>query len=119
MFHYVHLSPGRGVLICPAHSQSGTVHSELLHTFRETCFSIRQTLWGRVEEGVTCVESDSESDDWDDDEEEDIKDETSLTFSPFAPRVSNVLEHGVLIQCGIQNTEKQKNSPLLNYWVVG
>lgn len=121
MFHYVHLTPGEGVLLCPAHSQPGTVHSELLHAFRETCFSVRQTLWGRVEEGVTCVESDSdESDNWDDDDdEEDIKEETVSTSSPFAPRASDVVEHGVLIQCGIHNTEKQKSSPLLNYWVVG
>ncbi len=68
---------------------------------------------------MTCVESDSESDDWDNDEEEDIKKEMLLPSSPFAPRVSDVVEHGVLIQCGIHNAEKHKNSPLLNYWVVG
>ncbi len=106
-------------MLCPTHFQPGPVHSELLHTFRETSLTLRQTLWGRVEAGVTCVESDSESDDEWEEEEEDTKNDKMPAVSPFSPQASSVVEHGILVQCGIHSVEKHKSSPVLNYWVVG
>lgn len=66
---------------------------------------------------MASVESDSDSEDWDDDEE--IKTEKEKIIPPFAPQATFVLEQGVLIQCGIQGPEKHKSSPTLNYWVIG
>ena len=115
LFHYLHLSLGRGVILCPAHTTPpGPVQTELLHTFRETCLTLHESLWGRVEEGVCGVESESDSDGWDSDEEVE-----KSSASPFAPRLSSVIERGVLMQCGIYHPERHKTTPTLNYWVVG
>ena len=90
---------------------------------------MRRVLRGRVMEGVSCVESDSDSDesDWEDEEEiEGIerefvkKKEEKALESPFAPLASSVVEHGVLFHCKPSSPDKhQKQPPTLNYWVVG
>lgn len=137
LLHYVNLSPGRGALICPTYATPPKpVQSELLQCFQQTCLFVRKILRGRAAEGVACIESDSESDDdWSDeyDEEEEgewngrggvakarskkVKEEAS----PFAPRASSVIEHGVLLHCSPSSTDKHKKqaTPTLHYWVVG
>ena len=76
-------------------------------------------LYGQLEEGVCGVDSDSDSDDWESDDDEDDSLRVKVSVSPFAPRVSSVIEHGVLLQCGIHSLEKPRNIPTFNYWVVG
>ena len=105
-------------MLCPAHpTPPGSVQSELIHVFHETILTIREVLYGKLEEGVCGVDSDSDLDDWESDDDED--DRIKESVSPFTPRVSSVIEHGVLLQCGIHSLEKPRNIPTLNYWVVG
>ena len=82
-------------------------------------------------EGVKCVESDSESEEeynWSEEDEwsggdystkERAKKKEEL--SPFAPRASSVIEHGVLLHCTPSSPDKHKkqSAPTLCYWVVG
>lgn len=118
MLHYVHLTCGRGVMLCPTYpAPPGPVQSELIRVFQETVLTIRELLYGQLEDGLNGVDSESDSDDWSSDHDEDTSDEE--TASPFAPRVSSVIEHGVLLQCGIHSLEKTGNIPTLSYWVVG
>ena len=130
LLHYVNLCPGRGALICPTYATPpGPIQTELLQCFQRTCVSIRQVLRGRLAEGTSCVESDSESeddDDWSEDDEEwsgTVKEraEKKEELSPFAPKGSSVVEHGVLLHCTPSSPDKSKkqSAPTLRYWVVG
>ena len=80
-------------------------------------------------EGVTCVDSDTDSDesDWEDEDEIERgfankeEEKASESVSPFAPLASSVVEHGVLFHCKPSSPDKhQKQSvPTLRYWAVG
>ena len=91
---------------------------------------MRRVLRGRVVgEGVSCVESDSESDgdEWEDEEEGDSIDRGFARTKerrekpPFYPLASSVVEHGVLLHCTPSSSDKHKkqSTPTLRYWVVG
>ena len=80
-------------------------------------------------EGVTCVDSDTDSDecDWEDEEEiergfaKKEEEKASGSVSPFAPLASSVVEHGVLFHCKPSSPDKnqKQSAPTLRYWVVG
>ena len=76
---------------------------------------------------MECVESESESDedvfDWSEDGWGGVSENTKKKkeVSPFAPRASSVVEHGVLLHCTPSSPDKHKKqtTPTLHYWVVG
>ena len=127
----MNLSPGRGGIICPTYATPpGPIQSELLQCFRRTCLSVRRVLRGRVVgEGVSRVESDSESDgdEWEDEEESCSTDRSFARKRerrekpPFYPLASSVVEHGVLLHCTPSSSDGRKKqlTPTLRYWVVG
>lgn len=81
---------------------------------------MREVLRGRVLGGVV----DDDDDDGEDDDSEEWESEGAkvvegfhVSPSPFAPRGSSVVEHGVLLECSAAHTLKVKAS--LQYWVIG
>ena len=121
LFHYIDFHPGRGLMMCPTQATPpGCVQLELLRSFQQTCSVVRGVLRGRGAEGERAVESESESDDdWDSEEEEEeegLGGKKEVVSRPFAPRVSSVVEHGVLVQC---STNSLKTTAALRYWIIG
>lgn len=104
-------------MLCPTQTTpSGCVQSELLKSFHQTCYVVRQVLRGGRREGEESAESpsESESDEWDSEgegEEQEVK-----VPRPFIPKASSVVEHGVLWEC---RTRSLKTTATMRYWVIG
>lgn len=131
LLHYVCLEDGHGLMLCPTHTTPpGVVHSELLLCFQSTASRVREVLLGRATRNrEVSDDDDDEEEDYDEEDESDYDNDSDLeqsteefeksiiSASPFIPRKSAVIEHGVLLECNTTSSLKVRS--FLQYWVIG
>ncbi|XP_023564514.1 protein inturned [Octodon degus] len=108
LFHYVALETIQGIFITPTHEEvaqlGGSVHSQLIKNFHQSCLSIRALFQkALVEEKKKAVNGTNHLD-------------STNSVSSLNP----VKEHGVLFECSLENwTDQKKTPPVMAYWVIG
>ncbi|XP_031556946.1 protein inturned-like isoform X2 [Actinia tenebrosa] len=107
LLNYVTFDSFNGVLVCPISNdptfRCGTVHTEVLKTFHNTCLTIRRLFLPYYKQRLKTSSS---------------KNKDRSFFTSSGPE--GVIEHGVQFhRVPDSNTEQKKSSAILKYWVIG